>query len=97
MSTDIERQRAERELRLINETPKEKIWRIPPHDGREPVTVAVHLPEVHVTDAEGRQIVISPEQADRLGSKLGNINDWLQHGDEEWDNADDGDRSTNTE
>jgi hypothetical protein len=38
------------------------------------------MPEVRVTDSEGRHIVISPAQADIVSGKLGNIADWIEDG-----------------
>jgi hypothetical protein len=47
-----------------------------------PVTMKLLLPELTITDADGRFIVISPRQFAILGSRLEKISDWLQHGDE---------------
>lgn len=48
------------------------------------MTIALRIPEVRATDSSGREIVLSPEQADLVGCELGNVSDWLQHGDSDW-------------
>ncbi|MGI8306188.1 hypothetical protein [Saccharopolyspora hattusasensis] len=84
MSDELARKRTELDLRIMAETAEEKTWRIPPQGNKGPVTVALRIPEVRVTDSAGRHILIGPEQADLLGSKLSNISDWLQEGDQDW-------------
>ncbi len=54
----------------MSETVIEKTWIVPAHSGKGPVTVTLRLPEVTITDSEGRHIVISPEQAEVVGSKM---------------------------
>lgn len=66
------------------ETPAEKTWNIPAHADKGPVTIALRIPEVRVTDSAGREIVLAPEQAELVSAKLGNVSDWLQHGDDDW-------------
>ncbi|WP_190813639.1 hypothetical protein [Saccharopolyspora pogona] len=84
MSGELARKRTELELRITSETATEKSWHIPAQAGKGPVTVALRIPEVRVTDSAGRHILIGPEQADVLGSKLSSISDWLQDGDRDW-------------
>lgn len=64
----------------MSETVVEKTWEVPAHGGKGPVTVTLRMPEVRVTDSEGRHIVISPEQADIVGGKLGDIAGWIEDG-----------------
>ncbi len=69
--------RAEIERKIMSETVVEKIWEIPAHGGKGPVTVSLRMPEVTITDSQGRHIVISPEQADVVSSRMGDIAYWL--------------------
>jgi hypothetical protein len=62
----------------------EKTWQVPPYEGLGPVTMTLRLPEVTITDAEGRYIVISPRQSGLVGMRMAAINDWLRYGDEEF-------------
>ncbi len=36
------------------------------------------MPEVTITDSQGRHIVVSPEHADLVSAKMGYIADWIQ-------------------
>jgi hypothetical protein len=56
----------------------EKTWQVPAHSGKGPVTITLRMPEVTITDSQGRHIVISPEQADILSAKVGDIACWLE-------------------
>jgi hypothetical protein len=40
----------------------EKTWQVPAYEGCGPVTMTLRLPEVTITDSEGRYIVISPRE-----------------------------------
>lgn len=88
-TTDTDRLREEVELRVMNETPTERSWFVPAQADKGPITVTMRVPEVRIVDSSGRHIVVGPEQADLLGSKLCNIRDWLQLGDTDWMNCDD--------
>jgi hypothetical protein len=68
---------AEIELKIMSETVIEKFWEIPAHRGKGPVTVALRMPEVTITDSQGRNIVISPEQADIVSTRMSDIAYWL--------------------
>ncbi len=70
--------RVELERKIMSETVIEKTWQIPAHGGKGPVTVALRMPEVTITDSQGRHIVLSPEQADLVSAKMGYIADWIQ-------------------
>jgi hypothetical protein len=61
----------------------EKTWRVPAYEGSGPVTMTLRLPEVTITDSEGRYIVISPRQSGLVGMRIAAINDWLRYGDED--------------
>lgn len=62
----------------------EKTWQVPAYEGCGPVTMTLRLPEVTVTDSEGRYIVISPRQSGLVGMRIAAINDWLRYGDEDY-------------
>ncbi|MGH2620975.1 MAG: hypothetical protein ACRDHG_10465 [Anaerolineales bacterium] len=70
--------RVEIERRIMSETVIEKTWEIPAHGDKGPVTVTLRMPEVTITDSQGRYIVVSPEQADLVSAKMGYIVDWIQ-------------------
>ena len=59
-----------------------KVWKIPAYEGSGPVTMLLRVPEVRISDSEGRFIIISPRQSVLVGNRLESINDWLQYGDE---------------
>jgi len=69
--------RVEIERKVMSETVVEKTWEIPAHGGKGPLTIALRLPEVTITDSQGRHIVISPEQADLVSVKMSYIVDWI--------------------
>jgi hypothetical protein len=71
---------AEIERRIMSEAVVEKTWEVPAHSGKGPVTIKLRLPEVTITDSEGRYIVISPEQADIVSSRMEDIACWLEDG-----------------
>jgi hypothetical protein len=72
--------RAEIERKIMSEAVVEKTWQIPAHGGKGPVTITLRMPEVTITDSEGRYIVIAPQQADIVGSRMGDIADWIDEG-----------------
>jgi hypothetical protein len=63
--------------KIMNHTVVEKTWEIPSHGGKGPVTIVLRMPEVRVTDSEGRHIVISPAQADLVSTRMSYIVDWM--------------------
>ena len=65
------------EREFTSETVIEKTWEVPAHSGKGPVTVRLRLPEVTITGSEGWYIVISPEQAKIVSSKMEDIAYWL--------------------
>ena len=83
--------RARFEIAAMERAPREKQWTIPPQADKGPVNITLRLPEVQVDDSAGRHILIGPEQADILGSRLIGIRDWLQEGHEDWVGDDDPD------
>ncbi len=72
--------RAELDLKDMDKAVVEKTWQIPAHGGKGPVTVMVRMPEVTITDSQGRHIVISPEQAELVGGRLEDISWWIHDG-----------------
>lgn len=71
---------AEIERRIMSEAVVEKTWEVPAHSGKGPITIKLRLPEVTITDSEGRYIVISPEQADIVSSRMEDIACWMEDG-----------------
>lgn len=72
--------RAEIEHKIMSETVVEKTWQIAAHGGKGPVTITLRMPEVTITDSEGRYIVVSPGQADVVSSRMGDIAYWIDEG-----------------
>ncbi|MGH3811105.1 MAG: hypothetical protein ACRDUV_01445 [Pseudonocardiaceae bacterium] len=66
------------ERKVMSETVVEKTWEIPAHGGKGPVTVTLRMPDVTITDSEGRHIVISPEQAEIVSARVGDIAYWIE-------------------
>lgn len=66
------------ERKIMSQAVVEKTWEVPAHGGKGPVTVTLRMPDVTITDSEGRHIVISPEQADVVSSKMGDIAYWFE-------------------
>lgn len=62
----------------------EKTWNVAGYEGHGPVTMTLRVPDVTITDAEGRYIVVSPRQSGLIGSRLSDITDWLAVSDSEW-------------
>ncbi|MFN2494497.1 MAG: hypothetical protein ABR608_01105 [Pseudonocardiaceae bacterium] len=75
--------RAKHECEIMDAIVVEKIWEVPAHGGKGPVTIKLRMPEVTITDSEGRHIVISPQQADLVSAKMGDISVWLEDGAED--------------
>lgn len=73
--------REELAKRRLAEAVVDKTWTVPACEGSGPVTMTLRLPEVRITDAEGRFIVISPRQSELVGSRMTDITDWLRYGD----------------
>jgi hypothetical protein len=66
------------ERKIMDATVVEKTWEIPAYNGKGPVTIKLRMPEVTITDSEGRYIVISPEQAEIVSSKMVDIAYWIE-------------------
>lgn len=54
-----------------------KAWQVPGADGVGPVTMTVCVSEVRITDADGRYVVLAPQQSADVGAELVDIGDWL--------------------
>ncbi|HEU0089373.1 MAG TPA: hypothetical protein VFQ77_17315 [Pseudonocardiaceae bacterium] len=68
------------ERKIMDATVVEKVWEIPAHNGKGPVTIALRMPEVTITDSEGRHIVISPQQAGLVSARMDDIAYWIEDG-----------------
>ncbi|MGH3986527.1 MAG: hypothetical protein ACRDTZ_04320 [Pseudonocardiaceae bacterium] len=66
------------ERKVMSQAVVVKTWEVPAHGGKGPVTVTLRMPDVTITDSQGRHIVISPEQADLVSSKMGDIAYWFE-------------------
>lgn len=71
-------------MRRLAEAIVDKTWEVPGYEGSGPVTMSLRLPEVTITDSEGRYIVISPRQSEQVSSHMASISDWLRYGDEDY-------------
>jgi hypothetical protein len=72
--------RTETDRKIMSETVVEKTWQVPAHNGKGPVTISLRMPEVTITDSEGRYIVISPEQAGLVSCRMDGIAYWIEDG-----------------
>jgi hypothetical protein len=63
----------------------DKTWSIPAYEGHGPVNMALRLPEVRITDSEGRFILISPRQSELVGDRMTAIAEWLRYGDKDYE------------
>jgi hypothetical protein len=66
------------ERKIMSQDVVEKTWEVTAHGDKGPVTITLRIPEVTITDSQGRHIVISPEQADLVSSKMGDIAYWFE-------------------
>lgn len=73
---DIDRRRMAKQATV-------KVWTIPAAEGLGAVTMTLQIPEVRISDSEGRYIIISPRQTAIVSDRLESIDDWLQHGGED--------------
>jgi hypothetical protein len=70
--------------RHLAEAVVDKTWEVPAYEGLGPVTMTLRLPEVKITDSEGRYIIISPRQSDLVSVRMAGISEWLRYGDEDF-------------
>jgi hypothetical protein len=61
----------------MSNTVVEKTWEIPAHGDTGPATITLRMPEVMMTDPEGRHIVSSPAQPDLVSTRMRYIVDWM--------------------
>ena len=58
----------------------EKTWQIPANGGESgPVTVVVRIPNVLIIDSRGRHILVAPEQADLVSTKMAEVAAWIRN------------------
>jgi hypothetical protein len=67
----------------------DRTWHIPAYEGQGPVTLTLRLPEVRISDSEGRFIVVSPRQSELVGDRMTAITEWLRYGDGDYETTDD--------
>ncbi|GGP63635.1 hypothetical protein [Saccharothrix coeruleofusca] len=70
----MDEQRHVEEMEKLATTRK---WVVPAHLDHGPVTVELAMPEVRVTDSQGRFIVITPGQAELVGRRLDDAATWM--------------------
>jgi hypothetical protein len=69
-----------REQTTVSEMVVEKTWEIPANGGKSgPVTLVVRMPNVLIIDSRGRHILVAPEQADLVSTKMGEVADWIRN------------------
>jgi hypothetical protein len=83
VSTVDDKAREELDRLRMAQQATEKVWRIAAYEGSGPVVMTMRVPEITITDSDGRFIVISPRQSAIISSRLGFINDWFQYGDDD--------------
>ncbi|HEY3896383.1 MAG TPA: hypothetical protein VGL88_13570 [Pseudonocardiaceae bacterium] len=57
----------------------EKTWDIPANGAAGPVTVVLRMPNVLIIDSKGRHILVAPEQAGLVSTKMGEVAAWLRN------------------
>jgi hypothetical protein len=69
-----------RERTTMGEMVVEKTWEIPANGGKAgPVTLVVRMPNVLIIDSRGRHILVAPEQAELVSTKMGEVADWIRN------------------
>lgn len=69
--------------KLMEKTPTERTWQVPAHHDKGPVTITMRLPDVTITDSDGRFIVVAPNQAAVVASRLDNVYYWFTQAEED--------------
>ncbi|WP_152552263.1 hypothetical protein [Actinokineospora spheciospongiae] len=62
---------------LMDRAPAERTWRVPGHDGVPEALMTLRMPDVTITDGEGRSVVLSPKQSAVVGHYLSMVMDWI--------------------
>jgi hypothetical protein len=69
-----------RERTAMSEMAVEKTWEIPSNGSKAgPVTLVVRMPNVLIIDSRGRHILVAPEQAELVSTKMGEVAAWLRN------------------
>lgn len=68
-----------RERKAMSEIVVEKSWNVPANGGAGPVTVVLRMPNVLIIDSKGRHILVAPEQAGLVSTKMGEVADWIRN------------------
>lgn len=68
---------AEAEQRYMAELPDVLRWTVAGVGDHGPVTMSLQLPHVTITDAAGRSIVVAPQQAEIVGTRLAGIPEYI--------------------
>ncbi|MCA1820525.1 MAG: hypothetical protein LC644_01790 [Pseudonocardia sp.] len=66
--------------KVTSEIMLEKSWEIPAKGATAgPVTVVVRIPNVLIIDSRGRHILVAPEQADLVSTKMAEVAAWIRN------------------
>ncbi|MDQ3150235.1 MAG: hypothetical protein M3R63_00400 [Actinomycetota bacterium] len=76
--------RAALERRIVAAASASRHWEVASPDGKGPVTISVEMPELTITDSEGRHIVLSPEQSELVSARIGDITCWMAEVTDTW-------------
>jgi hypothetical protein len=76
--------RADLDRKTMTAAAAKKVWTIPAHEGRGPVTLKVEIPFARITDSDGRHIIVSPKQLEIVGARISELATWLQYGDADY-------------
>ncbi|WP_156754786.1 hypothetical protein [Actinokineospora pegani] len=62
---------------IMKHAPLERTWRVPGHDGVPEALMTLRMPDVTITDGQGRSVVLSPKQSAVVGHYLSSVMDWI--------------------
>jgi hypothetical protein len=66
--------------KATSEMVMEKTWHIPASGGKAgPVTLVVRMPNVLIIDSCGRHILVAPEQAQLVSTRMGEVAAWIHN------------------
>ncbi|MGQ0840848.1 hypothetical protein [Actinokineospora sp.] len=78
-----EQQIAAMHQEIMNRVPVEKTWSVGGRDGQGAARMTMRMPDVTITDGEGRHIVLTPGQSAVIGRYMSETLDWLEEFDPE--------------
>jgi hypothetical protein len=63
---------------MMDRTPLSKTWTVESHDNQGPAIMTMRMPDITITDAEGRHIVLTAKQCAVLGSYMTDTLEWIE-------------------